>query len=440
MGDEAVVLSGGDLADRRESRRIVSVFRVAGVLALGMCVWTAAVGYGVVAGWWHRVLAPAGDTPAFMAAARQMVSSEPHGDLAIALVTKGQMADDHYIGVADAVNRETMFPVALMSKWVTAVGVMQLARAGRIDLDAPVARYLTRWTLPASQFDLSGVTARRLLSHTAGLTDGLGFADYRLDERVPTLEESLRAPRASIGQPAAIAVGYEPGSRWQYSGGGYLILQLLVEEVARQPFGAFMRQAVLDPLELSCSSFESTPSPNIAEAYDAAGRAAPRFQYAVAGATGFSTCVQDMVRWIQAHVPSGPAAPLDAGMLRRMREPHGRQLGADIWGLGTMLYAPTAGDAFVFGHDGQNEPAINAAVRINPDNGDAIVVLTSGGRLIATRLASEWTYWQTGGPDFLVIGTAIREAVVPLVAGWAAVIVAAMLYARSRRRATRHTG
>ena len=101
-----------------------------------------------------------------------------------------------------------------------------------------------------------------------------------------------------------------------------------------------------------------------------------------------------------------------------MRELHGRQFGADIWGLGTMLSAPTAGDAFVFGHDGQNEPAINAAVRINPDNGDAIVVLTSGGRLLATRLASEWTYWQTGGPDFLVIGTAIREAVVPLVAGW----------------------
>ena len=80
----------------------------------------------------------------------------------------------------------------------------------------------------------------------------------------------------------------------------------------------------------------------------------------------------------------------------------------------------------MFGHDGQNEPAINAAVRINPDNGDAIVVLTSGGRRLATRLGSEWTYWQTGGPDFLVIGTAVREAVVPLVAGWAAVLVAAV--------------
>lgn len=405
-----------------------------------MLVWAAVVGYGVLAGWWHRGLARAGDTPSFMAAVRTMVSSEAHGDVAIALLTEGQVADEYYTGVVDAVNRETVFPVASMSKWMTAVGVMQLAREGTIDLDAPVSQYLTRWTLPAGPFDNNGVTTRRLLSHTAGLTDGLGFGDYRLDEQLPTLEESLRAPRTSTGQPTAIAVGYDPGSRWQYSGGGYLILQLLVEEVSKQSFATFMRESVLAPLRLSCSSFEPTTSANAAEAYDATGHAAPTYQYAAAGATGFSTCVADMVRWVQAHVNSGPGAPIDVDLQRRMREPHGQQFGADIWGLGTMLYAPTARDAFVFGHDGQNDPAINAAVRINPDTGDAIIVLTSGGRLLATRLASEWTYWQTGGPDFLVIDAALREAVAPLLAGWAAVITAAMLYIRARRRLAARVG
>ena len=238
------------------SRGIVKVVKVTGVAALAMIAWTVVVAYGVLAGWWHRAIAPAGDPAAFMVAAREMMSSEPHGDGAIALVTNGEVAAEHYIGLVDAVNGETVFPVASMSKWVTAVGVMQLVHEGAIDLDAPVARYLTRWTLPASQFNLNGVTVRRLLSHTAGLTDGLGFGDYRLDERVPTLEDSLRAPRASMGRRTAIAVGFEPGSRWQYSGGGYLILQLLVEEVTRQPFGAAMRRVVLDPLGLSCSSFE----------------------------------------------------------------------------------------------------------------------------------------------------------------------------------------
>ena len=301
---------------------MVKLLKVVGVPALAMIVWTAVAGYGVLAGWWHHAIAPAGDAAAFMLAARQMMSSEPHGDLAIALVTKGQVADEHYSGLVDAVNRETVFPVASMSKWVTAVGVMQLAREGRINLDAPVARYLTRWTLPVSRFDLNGVTARRLLSHTAGLTDGLGFRDYRLDERVPSLEESLRAPRASTGQPTAIIVGSEPGSTGST---GRRLSHLAAPRGGGDPAAVRRGYAAsrADPLELSCSSFERTPSPNTAEAYDAAGRTAPRFQYAAAAATGFSTCVRDMVRWVQAHVEHGPTPPLDADLLRRMREPHG---------------------------------------------------------------------------------------------------------------------
>lgn len=404
------------------------------IALLPMAAWAAVVGYGVFAGWWHRTLAPAGDAAAFMTAARDLVSAEPHGDIAIALMSGGQLRDEYYATPGGAVNRETVFPVASMSKWVTAVGVMQLAQAGRLDLDAPVARYLTRWTLPTSEFDVAGVTARRLLSHTAGLTDGLGFADYGLDERVPSIEESLRAPRASSGRPTAIAVGSEPGRRWQYSGGGYLVLQLLVEEVSQQPFAAYMHSSVLEPLGLSCSGFDQLAPPNAARMYDTAGGPAPRFQYAAAAATGFSTCVQDMVRWVQAQTGRGPATVLSPELVRRMREPHGTQFGADIWGLGTMLYAPTAAGSYVFGHDGQNDPAINAAVRVNPDNGDAIVVLSSGGRLLATRLGSEWTYWQTGGPDFLVIGSALREAIVPLLLGWLAVPIAMLVVARARRR------
>ncbi|MBM3797971.1 MAG: hypothetical protein FJW31_28900 [Acidobacteria bacterium] len=64
-----------------------------------------------------------------------------------------------------------------------------------------------------------------------------------------------------------------------------------------------------------------------------------------------------MVRWVQAHVQSGAIPPFDQDTLRRMLEPHAKQYGADIWGLGVMLYAPTAAAGFVYGRDGQNEPA-----------------------------------------------------------------------------------
>jgi CubicO group peptidase (beta-lactamase class C family) len=55
---------------------------------------------------------------------------------------------------------------------------MTLVEAGKLELDAPVSTYLRRWKLPESDFDNDGVTVRRLLSHTAGLTDGLGYGGF----------------------------------------------------------------------------------------------------------------------------------------------------------------------------------------------------------------------------------------------------------------------
>ena len=96
-----------------------------------------------------------------------------------------------------------------------------------------------------------------------------------------------------------------------------------------------------------------------------------------------------------------------------MRQPHGRQLGLDIWGLGVALYAPTASGAYVYGHDGSNAPAINTSMRINPDNGDAVIVLVTGNPSLATAIGSEWTLWQTGSPDFFMADRAARSALVP---------------------------
>ena len=68
---------------------------------------------------------------------------------------------------------------------------MKLTELGKINLDTPVNHYLKRWQLPPSKFDNEQVTARRLLSHTAGLTDELGYSGFEKKESVQTLEESL---------------------------------------------------------------------------------------------------------------------------------------------------------------------------------------------------------------------------------------------------------
>lgn len=326
------------------------------------------------------------------------------GAAAVVLIGGGEVVCEHFQGSGRPIDRDTVFSTASFSKWITALGVMRLVELGRVDLDAPVSRYLKRWKLPDGQYDNDLVTVRRLLSHTAGLTDGLGFGDYKAEEILPSLEEALENPRASNGRKAVIAVGQEPGKAFLYSGGGYLILQLMIEEVSGQPFEAFIDDAVLMPLGMERSSFQYIGDiANNSGSFDKEGKPSPQFKYAAAGATAFSSSARDLTRLVRALVAAGASAPISGASLARMRAPEAKVAGLPIWGLGTILYAQAPGGHYVFGHDGANDPAINVSVRINPENGDALIVLVSGHPSLATDIGARWVLAETGKPDILTL-------------------------------------
>jgi len=410
------------------------------VTLLLVILWAAGLVGGTLFGWWRRPLAPSGDSAAFMQAAVSMVNGGNRANTALVLIEQGAIGAEYYSSSADSIDRNTVFSTASLSKWITAHAVMKLVEQGKLDLDRPVENYLTRWHLPASSFSSRDVTARRLLSHTAGLTDGLGFGDYRLDEPLPTLEEALTAPRASAGRTSApIIVGIEPGTRFQYSGGGYLLLELLVEEISGEQFETFVNREVLQPLGMVRSGYaDLSATTNSAKSYDADGRPAPIYRYASNAATGFTTSAGDMVRLVLTHLRTVEGSPLAKKTLESMRTAEAISLGADIWGLGTVLYAPTKHGSTIFGHDGANEPAISATVRINPNTEDAIIVLATGSRALASQLGAEWVFWQTGLPDILTIPTEIRR-VMPLLGGGACgiVLLAFVPVWRKRRRRTK---
>lgn len=406
------------------------------VLLMLVALWACITAYGAISGWWLTPVAPKGDTQAFLRAAIEMGNQQSRGNIALVLIGNNAVYGEHFEPSVDQVNRETLFPLASMSKWVTAYSVMQLVQAGKIDLDAPVSRYLKRWQLPERQFDNKGVTVRRLLSHTAGLTDGLGFGDYEPDEALPGLEASLRQPRASSGTKT-ITVGQEPGSTWQYSGGGYLILQLIVEEVSGMSFAEWTQQAVFNPLSMQRATYSYIGKlDNASKSYDASGKLVTSYQYAAAAATGLSASADDLTKFVQAHLRAerGGSQMLSAANIAAMRKPHGQKLGADIWGLGLMLYAPTESGDYIFGHDGSNTPAINTAVRINPDNSDAIIVLITGNPALASSIAYEWTLWQTGVPDFLMLDKAIDSALLPFLVGLLVIVVMFTIFIVRQRR------
>lgn len=397
-----------------------------------MVLWAGLVFIGTLNGWGRKPLAPAGNANAFMESARKEIGAKHRGKAAFRLIENGKLHDEYFAG--DSVDSETLFQVASLSKWISAWGVLTLVEAGKLDLDAPVATYLTRWTLPESEFDNSKVTVRRLLSHMAGLTDGLGYAGFAPGAKVQSLEESLtRAADASPGADGRVRVGLAPGTKWQYSGGGYTLLQLVIEEASGEAFESYMQRAVFQPLGMNRSTFAVDPGNlrTVAPLFDLNGRELTHPRFTALAAACFYTTASDMTRFIQAHLTGSSEEPAGRGVLKSetlklMRQPHASQMGADIWGLGTMLYVPNGAGDFIIGHDGKRQPAINTTVRLNPSTGDGIVVLQSGNQLLATTVAGEWVFWQTGTIDFLMFTLVAEKMITIVLIGWGVIILTAL--------------
>jgi CubicO group peptidase (beta-lactamase class C family) len=416
--------------------------RFAGGVLVALLLWVVVAGMGWLNGWGRRPLAEPGDTTAFMAALTQEVEATRKGNVGLALIEAGRLHGEHMSSVGAPVERDTAFQVASLSKGISAWGVMALVSEGRLDLDAPVSQYLTRWQLPGSAFDNEEVTVRRLLSHTAGLTDGLGYAGVEAGSPIQSLEDSLsRAADASPGASGITRVGIPPGQEFRYSGGGYTLLQLIIEEVSGESFEDYMQRAVFEPLGMHDSTFvwRDAPGSKLAGFFDVDSSEAVHYRFTSLAATSLYTTVGDMVRFLQAHL-EGPAGELagrgilSAAALAEMREPHASQLGADIWGLGTILYAPNGAGGHVIGHDGNNEPAINTAVRVNPATGNGIVILETGNRLLATRLAGEWVFWETGYPGVLTLIMETGEVIELVAIGSFAILLGAAVLAWRMRQ------
>lgn len=406
--------------------------------------WGALVAAGTLYGWLRRPLAPRGDAVAFAQKVKTTIEQENLGNVAFVLMENGRVVDQYFVSRGAKVDADTLFQVASLSKWITAWGVMKLAEQGKIDLDAPVSRYLTRWRLPEGTFDNSQVTIRRLLSHTAGLTDGLGYGGFQPNKPVQSLEASLtQAIDAPPGADGRVRVGAQPGEGWNYSGGGYALLQLIVEEVAQQPFNSFMSREVFQPLGMTRSTFVlSGGEANIAESFDAESRKTEYLQFSAPAAASLYTSAADLSRFVQANMLGANGEVMGRGILgpqqvAEMQQPHAYQYGEAIWGLGVVLYAPNNRKAFVFGHDGSNAPAINTAARIDPATSSAIIVLATGQKRLATTLGGDWVFWKTGNVDLFDVLDAIRPALKVFVLGSLVILVGFIGFVVKRSRDTR---
>lgn len=410
---------------------MIRFFAIVIVCIFALSAWTGIFWVGSLEGWWRQAITESPDPQSFFDRAANRIDKVSGGNAAFALLEDGGVYGTHFAPINEPIDGDTLFQSASLSKWISAWGVMTLVDAGKLDLDAPVSNYLTRWRLPQSDFDHDGVTVRRLLSHTAGLDDGLGYGGFAPGQEVQTLPESLtRAADASPNASGVVRVGSEPGSAWKYSGGGYTLLQLIVEEVSGQSFQNYMEANVFVPLGMTRSTYVlGAPMPsNVAVLYDEDGAPATNYTFASLAATSLYTSVNDLTQFLLAQLPGPNGEPvgrdaLSPELVELMHTPHAKSFGADIWGLGVILYAPNSSGGFIIGHDGDNEPAINTTARIDPASGDGIIILETGTKYLATSLAGEWVFWRFGKVDTLVVAAEAEQMFIVFLAGSVVIVI-----------------
>jgi len=322
---------------------------------------------------------------------------------AIAIIENGEIILQKGYGYSNIdqeirVITTTGFNIGSISKTIAAWGVMKLVQEGKIDLDAPAETYLTRWHLPKSDFDSDKVTIRRLLSHTAGLSLH-GYPGWSPKDKLPTIEESLDGKNNG---PGRVEIIMEPGTKYKYSGGGFSILQLIIEEVTGQKFEDYMQAVILNPLGMSNSSY--TIDDNILKSssleHNTFGEVIDFELFTAQAAAGLHTTIQDFTKFALASLYASKnnrkyQQILSAASLEQMMKPALASNGN--YGLGYQVDSIHGTSLNLAGHGGANT-GWHAFLRVNPVTNDGIIMITNGGagHNIYRQVFCDWIYWKTG--------------------------------------------
>lgn len=291
-------------------------------------------------------------------------------------------------------DRDTVFQVASISKPLTALGIMKLVEQGKIDLDAPIDQYVTRWKIPESSYDKKQVTIRRLLSHTSGLSNGGGYHGYSPHKGLPSIEASLDGIK---GKAKPVKLIGKPGTKYNYSGGGYLLLQLLIEEVTGIDFNTYMATQIFKPAHMMASSYkwQDDLDSHIAKAYDEQLNQIPNYLYVEEAAAGLYTTIDDISEFILSEINSyhGNHDLLEQETMKLIYTPVMKissLLGKGQVTLGHYMDEPEEGTQLIT-HSGSNR-GWRANFTINPYEKTGIAILTNGnnGDYVINEVLNAW--------------------------------------------------
>ncbi len=166
----------------------------------------------------------------------------------------------------------TAYSTASISKPITALLCAILENRGLLSLSVPVNTYLKRWQLPKNKFNEEiEVTLELLLSHTSGATQG-GFTDFYQGDTIPSILQSVHG---KVPHNEAVKLVFKPGTDWRYSGGGYTIAMMVLEDYFGKSLADLANEYIFAPLKLEHTTMKQPNQKgflkNVAKAHDEAG-------------------------------------------------------------------------------------------------------------------------------------------------------------------------
>jgi CubicO group peptidase (beta-lactamase class C family) len=191
---------------------------------------------------------------------QQLVKQSNVPGVSIAVIKDFKIALAVAYGLADVeagtpVTTRTLFQAGSVSKTVAAMTSLKAVQEGRFSLDQDINTILNSFKLPVGDLTRSSpVTPRMLMSHTSGMGDGFGFPGYDPGTPLPTLQQMLDGVPPS--NTRAVRLERAPMTAQEYSGGAVVLQQLALADAVGKPFAQIAREWVLDPLEMTNSTFE----------------------------------------------------------------------------------------------------------------------------------------------------------------------------------------
>ncbi|MDP9958114.1 CubicO group peptidase (beta-lactamase class C family) [Epilithonimonas hungarica] len=196
---------------------------------------------------------------------------------------------------------QTLFQAASISKTINSLGILKLVEQGKLGLDDDINNYLKTWKFPYDSLSKGKkITLANLLSHKAGLSVH-GFGGYQQGKELPTITQILDGQKPA-NSPAVRSV-FEPNLKFQYSGGGTTISQLILENTTGERYEDYMLKNILLPLGMNESSHNQPPSQDkeklLATAYNNGKEVKGKYHiYPEKAAAGLWTNPNDLAKYI----------------------------------------------------------------------------------------------------------------------------------------------